>query len=654
MWSADPVEPSSPSPPLARLVDHMKTGPAVLLDDSRPAHRAGPSRLFHSPESLIVAHDLNAVPAAMAALDRAVAAGHAVAGWIGYEAGVWAEPSLPRPRHMPGEPLIWLMVAPASETLTPAATAALVAALGDAPTRLALGDGPDRATYDRAFATIQDHIAAGEVYQVNHTYQRPATLSGPPAALYGRVRAHQPVAFGALIHTGGAKPVHVLSFSPELFVRRRGDALTSRPMKGTAPRQPDAPGDLATAAALKADAKSRAENLMIVDLIRNDLARLAAPGSVRVDPLFHVETYPTLHQMTSTVHGRLNADRRDNARLAPSALLRALFPCGSVTGAPKIRAERLIHQMEAAPRGIYCGAIGHFSGGDGAAADWTLSVPIRTLILDRAMDARTHRGRIGLGSGIVADSDAKAEFDECALKAAFLTRTDASAPDLIETLRVAADGSWPLWSRHLARLADSARHFDRPLDPAAAEKAVRAALADARRHAPDHDGPWRVRLTLDAAGRPAATSAAFHDAAPPVWSLDRIDQAADVAVAWASKPLDTTTLPVHHKTTDRAFYDIPFQHAGQAGYGEVLFTNHAGRVTEGAISNLFVRLDGRWCTPPLTDGLLNGILRRTLLENTAALDTAPLTPDMIARAECLAVGNALRGLRRARLHDVRI
>ncbi|AYH44008.1 aminodeoxychorismate synthase component I [Azoarcus sp. DN11] len=288
----------------------------------------------------------------------------------------------------------------------------------------------DRKAFDDAIARIHHAIGEGETYQVNYTYRLDFDVFGSPVSLYRRLRGRQPVAYGAFIALpAGPGPSHVLSCSPELFLRHHDGRLVTRPMKGTSRRAPDVEGDSELARMLEGDVKNRAENLMIVDLLRNDLGRIAKVGSVRVPALFSIEPYSTVFQMTSTVE----ADLPDEVGFP--AILRALFPCGSITGAPKHRTMQLIGELEGTPRGLYTGSIGWIdapgSGRSGAACgDFCLSVAIRTLTLDAA-HGKLQRGRMGVGAGIVIDSTAAEEFEECALKARFLTGLVADEGDAV-------------------------------------------------------------------------------------------------------------------------------------------------------------------------------------------------------------------------------
>ncbi|PZN93717.1 MAG: aminodeoxychorismate synthase component I [Alphaproteobacteria bacterium] len=519
------------------------------------------------------------------------------AGFIGFEAGYALEPRLV-PRAPPaGEPLLWFGRfaedrAVAVETL-----------LGDAPATVgAVVPGVARGEYDAQLARILALIAAGDIYQANLTFAATVAVGGHPLALYARLRAGSRAPYGALVFTGA---LWLLSFSPELFFRMDGRALLARPMKGTAARGADAADDAARAAALQADPKNRAENLMITDLLRNDLSRVG--GDVRVPALFAVETYPTVLQMTSTV----TATAHDGVTAAD--VLERLFPCGSVTGAPKIRAMEVIAEVEAGPRGAYTGSIGVIS----ASGDAVFNVAIRTLVM--APGAAT--ARLGLGSGIVADSDAADEWAECLAKSAFLARR--GAPDLIETMRC-EDGNLPDIEAHLARMAASAVFFGSVLDADAARNRVRAAVSDGI--------SGRIRLIACSTGAIAVQVSPL----PPA-------PAGAVAVALARLPVDPGDWRLRHKTGDRGFYDAARR---AAGTGEVALVRADGWVTEGSYTNIFVERDDLLVTPPLALGLLPGVLRGRLINQGLAVEGMVTVADL---AGGFYIGNALRGLMAARL-----
>ena len=509
---------------------------------------------------------------------------------------------------------------------------------GPAPAgALGLRASVDRAAFEEAIARIHAAIAEGETYQVNYSYRLDLETFGSPLALYRRLRARQPVAFGALIRlpTEAGGPDWVLSCSPELFLRHHDGVLQARPMKGTAARSGDDAADALAARRLAADAKNRAENLMIVDLLRNDLGRVARTGSVRVPALFEVERYPTVVQMTSTVAAELPAD------VGFAALLRALFPCGSITGAPKHRTMQLIAELETTPRGLYTGSLGWIDAPrpGHACGDFCLSVAIRTLTLERieqgadALAGARHRGRMGVGAGIVIDSAAADEYAECRLKARFLSALDPGFA-LFETMYATREAGVRQLDRHLARLEASAAALDFVFERARVEAALGGQLA-----ALPPATPSRLRLALHKDGRLELAATAL-DALPP----------GAVTVLLAERPLDDPHGLGAYKTTLRARYDEGLRAALAAGAFDTLFFDSASRLTEGGRSNVFLLLDGEWRTPPAGRGVLPGTMRAALLEDPAwAAREAELRVEDLLRAQRIVLTNALRGAVEARL-----
>lgn len=512
-------------------------------------------------------------------------------------------------------------------------TAAQAAAADPGPAGVMdLAPSVDRAAFVHAIGRIHAAIAAGETYQVNYTYRLHGRVYGEPVALYRALRALQPVAYGAFIRLPASDdpraPTHVLSCSPELFIRREAGVVTARPMKGTASRFTVAEGDSETARMLAEDVKNRAENLMIVDLLRNDLGRIAEIGSVRVPELFAVEPYATVFQMTSTVQARLRAD------VGFADLLRAVFPCGSITGAPKHHTMDLIADFESTPRGLYCGTLGWVDapGPGQRCGDFCLSVTIRTLTLRAPATDGTRALHLGVGAGIVQDSRADDEFDECRLKARFVTRLDPGFA-LLETVLCTADGALPRLPGHLARLQTSAQALGFTLDTARAEAALREAAAACPRGA-EH----RLRLTLTHAGRIAVQAAPL----PP------LPANTPLALVIAPQPLPAARPLSAHKTTHRAEYDAGVREAERQGAFDSLFFDPDGGLVEGGRTSVFLRLDGRWWTPAVSDGALPGVARAEVLADRAwAAAERRLTRADLARAEAIMVCNALRGPRAA-------
>ncbi len=573
---------------------------ALLWDRDRAA-----GRLFSGAVETVEARTPADVQPALARLRALAQGGHWLAGGMAYEAGLALEPKL-APLAVTGD-LLWFGAFAAPQLLDAAALDALLEGFGGAAIIGEAQPLTDAAPYAAAVAQVQALIAAGDIYQANLTFPARVPIAGHPVALFRRLFSPVAAPHAALVHRGGGR--WWLSLSPELFFTLDEGRLTCRPMKGTARRGVDAATDGLAAAGLANDPKNRAENLMITDLIRNDLARVAKPGSVRVPQLFQVETYPSLHQMTSTVTASLagGCDAVD--------ALAALFPCGSITGAPKIRAMQIIADTESGPRGIYCGTIG-WIGPEAASAGF--NVAIRTLAIS---PGKPGEARLGLGAGIVADSVAQDEWQECLLKGQFLhARTPRT---LLETLRREADGSMALLDRHLQRMAQSAERFGIRFDK---EQALRLL-----HRLPGAAIPQRVRLLLSAGG--ALAVQAGPAPAPP---------ARPMRVAIVPLPVPETDWRLQHKTSDRRFYD---EARIASGADEVLFCRADGSLTEGSFTSLFVPRDGTLLTP-MGPGLLPGVLRASLLAAGKAVE-ARLTVDDLAEGFWL--GNALRGLVRGEI-----
>lgn len=593
---------SHPVRPVAACSDRLvldRTRPFVLLDDAR-ADGAVPARLYRDPVDQVVAQDRAALPVAFAALRAAQARGLHAAGWIAYDAGAPGEAGPDAPAN---GPLLWFGLFERFEEIAPAAVPTW---LPDPAGAWAGAPVPTigRAAYDAAFDRVKAYIAAGDIYQANLTFPADVPVAGDPLALYARIRARAAAGWGGIVADGTRL---LLSFSPEMFFRLDGRRVEARPMKGTATRGADPVADAAAAQELATDPKQRAENLMIVDLIRNDLSRIAVPGSVTVPSLFEVETYPTIHQMTSTV----------TAELVPGgdavSVLEAAFPCGSITGAPKLRAMEVAAEVEPGPRGLYTGAIGRID----APGDAAFNVAIRTLVMEGP-----GRGSIGLGSGVVADSEASAEWRECLAKGGFVT---AACPpfDLIETMLFDPHDGLIELERHLARMKRSVEALGFAFDRHDVRNDLQAATFRLREGA-------RVRLRLARSGRTAIE----------VRPLPAVP-AAPVAVPVVPLPVDPADFRLAYKTSDRTFYD-----AARGGHFEVLFTRPDGLLTEGSFTNLFVVRDGRLLTPPQARGLLPGILRERLLEQGRAVEADLREADL---RDGFLLGNALRGLIPARL-----
>ena len=595
--------------------------PFVFLDDAR-RDGASAARLYREPVEIVVARRVEDVVPALARLEELRREGHHLAGHIAYEAGLALEPRLAPlapPRIGAAGPLLWFGAFTGFEEIAAPDVPAWLAREGHGPASVGpLDPAISTATYEQRFIALQQAIAAGDIYQANLTFPLVGSWRGDPLALYAALRPAAAAGYGGVIHDGSH---WLLSLSPELFVALHangepGGRATVKPMKGTRPRHADPAADAAAAADLATSIKDRAENLMIVDLMRNDLSRVAEAGSVRVEAPYAIESYPTVHQMVSTVRAQLLPEH------GALDLIRALFPCGSITGAPKIRAMELIDQTERDARGPYCGAIGRID----PAGDAAFNVAIRTLRLTTGENGRG-RAVLGVGSAIVADSDGMTEWRECLVKGGFV-RASAGGFDLVETMAFLPETGIPLLELHLERAKHSATALGFAFDRHAIRNAIQALCFEA-------EAPAKVRLSLARSGAHALEISAMPAILPD-----------PARCAVLRLPVDPADFRLCHKTTDRGFYDEARRAAQGAGADEALLLREDGLLTEGSFTNLFVERGGVLLTPPAARGLLPGVLRRSLLEAGAARE-ADLTLDDLA--DGFLIGNALRGLIPARL-----
>lgn len=608
---------------------------SVLLETARFDAENSRSYLFVNPVQVLSIERADEVPSLFAQIQSCLAEGYFVSGFFGYECGYHFE-KIGDPPKCSALPLAWLGVYKqplifehaCGEFNRNGGADIRDVARAPSPAEVIVSDCGLTITesrYASALDRIKQYIAAGDTYQVNFTDELRFRFAGNPAALFTALRAQQPVSYSALLNLGDTL---VLSFSPELFFRIRGETITTRPMKGTAPRGRNLAEDCQFAAWLARDAKNRSENLMIVDLLRNDVGRICEAGSVRVDEMFAVEKYETLLQMTSTVSGRL---RRD-AHLYD--IFRSLYPCGSVTGAPKIRTMQIIRELEQRARGVYTGAIGLFS----PQGDAVFNVAIRTLVLHREASG-SWRGRMGVGSGIVFDSVAEDEYRECRLKAEFLTRAghargsccdSAESFQLIESMLW--DGGTPLRERHFKRLRDSAEYFDFAFD----EDSLRAHISENEQRL-QPGTRYKIRLLLSRSGEVR------------VENLVLDGNTGSGKVMLSPVRVSSADRFLYHKSTRRELYDRLYNEARQRGYDDVIFRNENGEITEGAISNVFIEGDGKLYTPPVSCGLLPGVYREHVLATDPRAEERVLKIEDVVSATAIYICNAVRGMRRVSL-----
>jgi para-aminobenzoate synthetase/4-amino-4-deoxychorismate lyase len=574
-------------------------------------HGVGTSFELSEPVSVFLAQHPDEVLPVLRAAERAAIEGSWIGGYVSYEAAPGLDSVLPAQRWPVGHPLAGLPLA----WFAAFARHRVLARSLDTTANLELAPEAgwrldrDASWHARAVTSTQDAIAAGEYYQLNLTTRLIGSVPDP-AALYRELASAQSGRYHALLDTGDHT---IVSASPELFFATEADHVTTRPMKGTASRGRWSADDEAHAAALRADVKERAENVMITDLLRNDLSRIAEVGSVQVPELFTAERYPTVWQLTSSVSARLRAE------IGLAELFAALFPSGSVTGAPKLAAMRAIAELEGRPRGVYCGAVGYLRPADQPGRPSArFSVAIRTATV------RDGYAEYGTGGGITASSRADAEWAELLAKSQVLHRPEQPA-ELFETLRYEPPNTLVNVAGHLTRLTSSANYWGFPASELSRAPAAMLDACEGQRH------PARVRLVLRRSGTVEVA------VAPMPGPLGR-----PVRLALAREPVRSDDALLFHKHGDRSRYD----RFRRAGFDDVILWNERGEATEVTIANLAVRLAGRWYTPPLDCGLLPGVERARRVE-AGELAERVITVDELAQAEDLSVVNSLRGWRPA-------
>lgn len=603
----------------------------IFLETARCDSENYLSYIFLRPQKIVSTFKIGEIESCFEELGRALKEGYYVAGFLSYEAGEAFEEGL-RGRVAFDFPLLWFGVYKepviydhCQERFRNFSSKAgpfikkIVKYKNCRQRDYLLRDirpNISENTYLKAIAKIKDLIAQGFTYQVNYTFKLKFSFSGSASGLFFNLRNNQSVSYSAFIKAG---PYFVLSFSPELFFRKIKDKIYTRPMKGTARRGRDLQEDRAVARGLRRCLKNRSENIMIVDLLRNDLGRISATGSVRVCRLFNVEKYQTLFQMTSDIKARLKTDD------FVFDIFRYIFPSGSVTGAPKIKTMEIIRQLEKEPRKIYTGSIGFFSPDKSG----TFNVAIRTLLIN----SQTKAAEMAVGSGIVYDSIPEREFEECCLKANFLTHRPQEF-QLIETMLWRPDKGYLLIDKHLKRLESSSKYFNFPFN----KKDIMAALKKLQRYFKKNF--YRVRLLLDRKGNIKLKSSL----------LKKPGKRPKVCIS--SKKTRSRNPFLYHKTTNRKIYDVEYKRCKRLGFYDVIFTNEKGEVTEGAISNIFIRKNGKFYTPPINCGVLDGIYRRYLLSSKKyIIKEKVLFIDDLFSADEIYLSNSVRGLVKVYLED---
>ncbi len=558
-------------------------------------------RSFHFADCVeeIVATTHEQILPALRRIEVAIQTGLHAAGFLSYEAAPAFEPNS-RVKVAAEFPLLWFGLFKERREIVAGEL------FRDGKFELADWESSiDETKYCQTVEQIREHIAAGDTYQVNFTFRLRALFRGDDLALYHRLCRSQRAGYCAYIDFGR---YHLLSASPELFFKWQNRNLTTRPMKGTRPRGRTTMEDQRYAEELQTSAKECAENLMILDLLRNDMGRISEFGSVQVSKLFEVERYETVLQMTSTITSRLLPE------VGLVEILQTLFPSGSVTGAPKIRTMEIINALEDAPRQIYTGSIGFVSPGPEAA----FNVAIRTLLID----TQTGTAELGVGSGVTYDSSPESEYRECLLKAQFLSQSRPNFA-LLETMLYDNAIGYFLLGRHLTRLADSADYFGFQFD----ENKIRATLQNAAANL--RNGKFKIRLLLSREGTLQVAHTTLAELAPRL----------SMRVTLAREPVDSRDVFLFHKTTHRKIYET--RKASRPDCEDVLLVNERGELTESTLANLVVRLEGKDCTPPVESGLLAGTFRAELLA-LGKLSERVLRPDDLRRAESIFLINSVR------------
>ncbi len=553
--------------------------------------------LFRDPVRLLCARTVSEVGFVLAEADEAVAQGFCLAGFVSYEAATGMDPALVT--HPPGHvPPVWLGVFRTAEPYN-----LLPVSDGDAFHFSAWNSDTSELAYQRALERIKQYIYAGDTYQVNFTLRLKSHFEGDAFACFRQLVEAQRCKYAVFIETGD---LHICAASPELFFARTGDRIISQPMKGTRERGLTVDADARMAEALRTSAKDRAENVMIVDMIRNDIGRMASPGSVRASRLFQIERYPTLFQMISTVTAMTTASF--------SQTLRALFPCASITGAPKVRTMQIIRELETSPRGVYTGMAGYWL----ASGTARFNVAIRTVVIDR----ESGNAEYGAGGGIVWDSKIQNEYRECFTKARVLTRP-AKPFLIIESLRFEREKGFLLLDAHIKRAAGSAGYFDYPFHADSMRQKLESCVATCA-----GDAPLKVRWLLAADGSMAVEA-----------GLSTVENTTDGFVGVAENACSIENVFLYHKTTCRDVYDralARFPHCR-----DVILVNENGQVTESCFANVVIELDGKKNTPPVSCGLLNGTYRQHLVAN-GTLEERVITVAMLRQATRVWLINSVR------------
>ncbi len=547
---------------------------------------------------MLVADHIADVPPIFTRVEQLQSQGYLVAGCISYEAAPAFNPRLVV-RDSTDFPLVVMMATRNWQ----------ICELPDLThDEVELKPGISQQEYVARFDRLIELIRAGDLYQANYSFRSKVKLLGSGFELFCHLERDHPMPYSGYLEFDD---LEVVSLSPELFLQRQGDKIRAEPMKGTAPRGRGYAEDETQRTWLRSDIKNRAENVMIVDLMRNDLSKVCLPNSVSVPALFESKRFHSLHQMVSEVRGDLQAE------VSLFDILGATFPAGSITGTPKIRAMEVIRDLESSPRKAYTGSVGVFLPG----GDFTLNVAIRTLIVASVGDE--HHAELGIGSGVVSESESEAEWQECLLKGDFLNYRYRHS-EIFETMLW--HENYHFLEEHLERLKASCDYFLTTFSTAQAKQLLRHSSAN-------FQGPTRVRLSVSRDGELQVSAVPL---ARPGWAGSELRVLISEARVNQNDPYQ------FHKTNCRGHYDAAFQAALDDDFAEVLFFNLADELAEGAISNVFVQKQGRWFTPPIAAGILPGIWRQHMLQALGAEETA-MDLEGVLGADRMIIGNSVRG-----------
>ncbi|MCF7916510.1 MAG: aminodeoxychorismate synthase component I [Candidatus Omnitrophica bacterium] len=574
--------------------------PYLFLDTIQKDKENKKSFLFSDVVEVLTFRSKDSVDSFFKKIDNRLKKGFWLAGYFCYEFGYWLEDSLKSLQDKKDKPLVWLLVT-------------------KPPQEIKIQNDQDQYREDFLIKNVKPNISKQEYknkikkikyflkegfsYQTNFTFKINFDFKGNPLSLYNHLRISQPTSYAALVKPDDTNTF--LSFSPELFLKINKNKIITKPMKGTLSRDKSTSKDKNKVRQFAKSKKIKAENLMITDLLRNDLGRISQ--KVKVPELFSIEKYRTLYQMTSTIEAKLKKEKNIKD------IFSSLFPCGSVTGAPKIKTMQIIKNLEKEPRGIYTGAIGYISPKKNAC----FNVAIRTL------EIKKEKGQLGIGGGILYDSKKEAEYREAFLKAEFFTKLQKT-PQLIETILWSKDHRFWLLSLHLKRLKKSCQFFSFPFNQRKIKKKLKEKVAKRKRDA-------KLRLLVDSSGQIRVFAKRIKKIASPVKA--KINK----------KKIDSSNIYLYHKTTKRNFYNQEKKKAEGEGFFDTIFFNQKNELTEGAITNVFVEKKGKLYTPPLSAGLLPGVFRQYLLKRKKVIEKTLYLKDL-KKANKIYLGNSIRGL----------